>query len=279
MGEYKVTKSPGGINREIILSDALSLHFSHNLNKTIWKTVADVESTRLFLEVRDVGEKMVSFYCLDISTNTWILSDYKFEEQWWISLQACSGDIALFTHYSDNNNPDKKMLFAFSIRTQTMIWWKNDFSLSVLAGRCVIGLDTKFGSKEVALNLLDGQPIQKDFTVSYAEQNFNITRPFQYHEGSQHFDTVKAFLELKTEISPIITIEYCEYHSLILISAFTGREDLANYLFVFNSNGEMLTKETLGVHLKGIALDTFFVFSGFLIFVKNKCELVSYKIL
>jgi hypothetical protein len=261
------------------LSEVPSLHFSHKLDGIVWKIVTDVENNSLLLEVRDVVKKIVSFYCLDVATNTWRLSNHKFEEQWWISLQACSEDIALFTHYTDTNNPDKKMLFAFSVKTKEMIWWRNDFSLSLLAGRSVIGVDTKFGSKEIVLNLLDGQPIQKDYTVSYAEQNFNITRPFQYHEGSEHFETVKAFLGSKAQISPIITIEYCEYHSLILISAFVSREDLANYLFVFNSNGEMLTKETLGEHLKGIALDTFFVFSGFLIFVKNKCELVSYKIL
>jgi hypothetical protein len=261
------------------LLQTVSLHFCHKLDGIIWKTVADHEGQRLYFEVRDITQKIVSFYCLNVASSEWILSDHKFEERWWISLQAGSGDIGLFTVYSDTNNPDKKMLFAFNIQTKEMIWWRNDFSLSVLAGRSVIGIDTKFGSKEVALNLHDGQPIQKDFTVSYAEQNFSITRPFQYHEGSQHFETVKAFLEGKAQISPIITIEYCEYHSLILISAFANREDLANYLFVFNSDGEMLTKETLGEHLKGIALDTFFVFSGFLIFVKNKCELVSYKIL
>ena len=77
----------------------------------------------------------------------------------------------------------------------------------------------------------------------------------------------------------MITVEYVEYGSLIVISAFAGEQNLANYLFVFNSAGELLLKETLGEQLKGIALDTFFILSGFLIFVKNKSELVIYKLL
>jgi hypothetical protein len=127
------------------------------------------------------------------------------------------------------------------------------------------------------LNLADGSEIPRDSYVLADEQNFMIIRPFQYHEGSTHFATVKAFLEMKCQVSPIISIEYCEYNSLVLVSAFVTQNDLANYLFVFNSSGELVMKEILGEDLKGIAFDAFFIFSGYLIFVKNKCELVSYK--
>jgi len=41
----------------------------------------------------------------------------------------------------------------------------------------------------------------------------------------------------------------------------------------------LLLKEKLDEHLKGIGLDTFFVLSGYVFFVKNKVELVCYKIL
>ena len=261
------------------MSSTPLLHFSFTFDGTVWKTVTDSATERLYIEVRNTEKKAVSFFCLDLPKATWVLEDYRFDEPWWISLQAVSGNVLLLTLYTDTNNPDKKSLIAFDVVQKQMLWWKNDFSLSVLSGQLVIGVDTKFGSKEVALNISDGAAVQKDFTVSYSEQNFPITRPFQYHEGSTHFDTVRAFLQTRAQISPIITIEYCEYHGLILISAFVTAEDLANYLFVFNSDGQILIKETLGEHLKGIALDTFFVFSGFLIFVKNKRELVSYRIL
>lgn len=260
------------------MSDYLQFSFSEKVEGVIWKIVADPDNKRLYLEIRDNVKKRVSFSALSVFDKIWLWKDITFDEPWWIDLQTVSGNILLFTIYTDTSNPDKKSVLAFDIIDQKMIWWRSNFTVtSILEGQ-VLGIDTKFGAKEIRLNLRDGVELNQLKYVSGDERNFSVIRPLQYREGSAYFETVKAFLESKFNFSPIISIEYCEYHSLILISAFTGPADLANYLFVVNTHGELLIKETLGEHLTGIALDTFFIFSGYLIFVKNKCELVSYKI-
>ena len=73
-------------------------------------------------------------------------------------------------------------------------------------------------------------------------------------------------------------IEYLEYNSMVFISCYIDRDGLANFLFVLRSDGTVLLEEKLDDQLKGIGLDTFFIFSGYLIFVKNKTRLVSYKV-
>lgn len=192
-------------------------------------------------------------------------------------MAAVSSGIILFTVYNDSQNPDKKSVLAYSIDSREVVWWKNNFAISFVGHDYVTGVDTKFGAKEVVLDIASGNPKVKDL-LAPPPQNFNIIHPLLYQEGSQHFDTVKTFLGTKTGVSPRFSVEYCEHQALIFISAFTGESDLANYLFVFNSGGELVLKETLGEGLKGIAHDTFFLLSGFLIFVKNKSELVSYKV-
>jgi hypothetical protein len=62
------------------------------------------------------------------------------------------------------------------------------------------------------------------------------------------------------------------------VSVFVNEAGLANYLYGLSASGEILIKEKLGESLKGVGLDTFFIFSGHLIFVKSKNELISYKI-
>jgi hypothetical protein len=243
----------------------------------IWKTLADPDHKRLYLEIRDIERKQVSFSAFDLETATWLWKEITFEEPWWISLQAVSNNILLLTIYTDTNNPDKKSVLTFDVAAQKTAWWRNNFTVTSVSGGRVSGIDSKFGAREVILDLATGETVQQDALV-LPEQNLMIIRPFQYQQGTAHFESVRAFLNIKCDISPIISIEYCEYNSLILISTFTGQNDLANYLFVFNSSGELVAKETLGEHLNGIALDTFFIFSGYLIFVKNKCELVSYKL-
>lgn len=260
------------------LSETIQLSFSGKVNGVIWKTLADHLHQRLYLEIRDTDRKQVSFSAVDLVSATWLWKDVTFEEPWWISLQAIAGNVLLLTIYTDTNKPDKKSALAVDVNTRQVLWWKNNFTITSVAGGRVWGVDTKMGAREEILDLADGKTLQQKPAVLPDEQNLLITRPFQYREGTAHFDSVRAFLNRKCDISPIISIEYCEYHSLILISAFTGQNDLANYLFVFNSSGELMLKEILGEHLNGIALDTFFVFSGYLIFVKNKCELVSYKL-
>ena len=200
------------------------------------------------------------------------------DEPWWVSLGAIGGDRLLFTIYTDTNNPDRKSLVAYDVIRQQISWWQNDFSLSAVRGGYVLGQHLKFPGKETFLDLLTGKPAEPVEFDLEDSQNFPVIRPFQYEEGSAHFITVKHFFETRMGIAPVATIEYLEFESLIISSVFVNNDGLANYLYVFRANGEVLMKEMLGENLKGVALDTFFIFSGHLIFVKNKNELISYKI-
>jgi hypothetical protein len=261
------------------LTNTLEFKFSYRFHGVIWNTLADGDNQRLYLEVRNVQEKKVSFSALNLRNNQWLLKDVTLEEPWWVSLGAISDDILLFTVYTDTNNPDKKALIAYHVVKKQMIWWYNGFSLTSLNSPYVRGIDSKFPAKETILDLLTGQPVHHvDFDLAHS-QNFPVIRPFQYEEGTTHFDTVKDFLETRLGIMPVASIEYLEFECLIVTSVFVKEAGLANYLYGFDSNGEVLVKEKLGENLKGVGLDTFFIFSGHLIFVKNKNELISYKIL
>lgn len=260
------------------MTDTLEFKSSNSFKGIIWNTLADGYNNRLFLEVRDIQEKKVSFSALNLQNNQWLWKNISLEESWWISLSAVAGDILLLTVYTDTNNPDKKSLIAYDVLKNQMIWWQNGFSLSAANTRYVKGVDSKFSTKEIILDLFNGQPVhQVDFDLAVS-QNFPVIRPFQYEQGTEHFDTVRDFLQTHLGIIPVITIEYLEFEGLIMASVFVNEQDLANYLYVFASSGDVLLKEKLGEDLKGVGLDTFFIFSGHLIFVKNKRELISYKI-
>jgi hypothetical protein len=75
-----------------------------------------------------------------------------------------------------------------------------------------------------------------------------------------------------------MALEYLEHDSIIFISFYVQENELANYLFMLSADGNLLVKEKLDEQLKGIGLGTFFILSGCVFFVKNKAELVSYKI-
>lgn len=252
---------------------------SYTFQGIIWNTLADGEHHRLYLEVRDPATRKVAFSALNLRNNQWLWKDLAFDEPWWISLRAVSGDILLLNVYTDTNNPDKKSLIAYHVLDKKIIWWQNDFSCTAVNALYVRGLDQKFSGKETLLDVFTGKPVAAvDFDLAGA-QNFPVIRPFQYEEGSAHFDTVRQFLQTRMGIAPVATIDYLEYDQLIILSVFLKNEGLANYLYGFDADGKLLIEEKLGEKLKGVGMDTFFIFLQHLIFVKNKNELRTYKIL
>jgi hypothetical protein len=165
------------------------------------------------------------------------------------------------------------------VQKKEILWWKNGFSFSGANTRLVKGFDTKFAGKESVLDLFTGQPVQDvDFDLGLL-QNFPVIRPFQYQQGTEYFETVSDFLKVKLGITPVVTLDYLEHDALIMVSAFVNDGELANYLYVFDSNGQILLNEKLGQDLTGVGIDTFFVLAGHLIFIKDKHELISYKII
>jgi hypothetical protein len=257
--------------------EKIESYLSETLSGIVWKTLVDPVTGVLFIETRDHALKQVSFSALHLGSKRWLWKNVTLEESWWLTLAAASPTRLFLTLYADSQNPDKKSVFAYDLSDQKLVWWRNNFALTGLWPGRLEGVDLKFGSRNITLDPENGNELAEEAYLSAGEQNLLIIRPFQYQEGSDHFATVSRFLETKSHISPVISLEYSEFNSLILISAFVNRMDLANYLIVFNSDGQVLLQETLGEHLKGIALDTFFIFSGYLIFVKNNCELVIYK--
>ncbi|MDZ7646033.1 MAG: hypothetical protein U5K54_01985 [Cytophagales bacterium] len=51
-----------------------------------------------------------------------------------------------------------------------------------------------------------------------------------------------------------------------------------NALGCFNKAGELLWQDEIGTNLKGIGINTFFIAYDYLFFVKNKTELVTFRI-
>lgn len=249
-------------------------HFSHHFTGVIWNTVAVPESSILLLEIRDHHQKTVSFSALDYRENKFLWRDFYLEESWWVNLAAVVGDVMLFTIYLETQNPDKKGMLAYRLQDRTLCWWNNDFSLTSVGTDRVTGFSSRFGAKEIALDLQSGKevPVRAEAAVGVP----SLIRPVQYAEGTAHFETVKTFLSRNLNLLPVTALEYLEHDAQIIISYYTAQDGLANDLLVVGDNGDVLLHEKLGEQLKGIGLDTFFMLSGCLFFVKNREELVSY---
>lgn len=252
----------------------IEFNFSHVFEGKVWNTLASVKNNLLLVEVRNNDKKKVTFSAVEKERGEFLWRDVEFDEPWWISMAATSGDIILFTIYLETNNPDKKAIFAYHIFDRKVLWWNNDFSLISVSATHATGLATKYGMRTVTLDLTTGNEVDEATTP---ENDDEVIRPQQYLDDNAYFATVKTFLSRKFNLLPVIALEYLEYDSNIFISFYIQEPGLANYLFVLSAEGEVLLEQKLGDQLHGIGLDTFFVLSGCVVFVKDKVELFSYK--
>lgn len=227
------------------------------------------------MEVRDGVSRKTTFSAIEINGGRILWRDFSFEEPWWIGLDGAQGVVALFSMYTDTANPDRKSLIAYHVMEKKMLWWRNDFSLSEIGHDCLSGMSTQLGHREVTLQLSTGAE-----TEFVPQRDANpVLKPSQYAEGHSYFSTVQTFLQSRFNLTPVVSLEYLEAFSVICISCYTrDDQELINDLLVLSTDGELLLRENLGEHLKGIGQDTFFIYDGSVIFVKNRGELFSYKI-
>ena len=256
---------------------SIAFNFSEVFDGVVWTTKVSHENEIIVLEIRNSERKEVRFTALNYRTQKFLWKDKLMDEPWWINLASVSGTIVLFTLYTDTHNPDKKATVAYNLLDGNLVWWQNDFSISSVSDNFVVGFSEKYGKREVVLDLNTGQTIPAP--VFYGEIQERSLRPNQFFEGHSYFETVKTFFNQKFNLLPITALEYLEYDSLIFVSCYLQENDLTNYLFIISADGNLLLKERLDEHLKGIGVDTFFILSGYVFFVRNKVELVCYKIL
>lgn len=261
------------------MTSALQLNFSHCFPGKIWSLHTAPEKDLLFIEIRDEVNFQVTFAALQIKTNQFLWNGLELKESWWVSLQAAKEDTVLFQSYVSKGNPDHKNLIAFDIFTKTVRWEVEEFSFYDWNDTTIFGYRTKDDIQPAIIDGRTGVVTEMRWEVQSTGKDVKSTSPVQFLEGTTHFESVKSFIGHKTQLSIVMGVEYLEWDNWIMVSAYADQEgSLANYLLVFDKAGTMLLREKLGEKLQGLGTDTFFVLSGCLFFVKNKSELVAYKL-
>lgn len=213
---------------------------SIKLSSPVWNLLPVAGKSLVVIEQRDEAKRVASFSVFNFVNNQFLWRDAVLPEKWWINLAGTTEDHIVLKVFESTENPDKTS-FLF--------------------------LDIEQGKVTVA-------PQQIDWTHT----NETI-HPFQYLEGEPDFAIVKNFLSGKFNVTPILGAEYIEHAYKVVISYYVGNPGaFINRLAIFNFQGECLYEEEIGTNLRGIGINTFFITSGYLFFVKNRTELVTFRI-
>lgn len=197
------------------------------------------DRTWVVMELRHEAKRKVVVVMYNYDTNKVVWVADTLPEAWWVNLTRVSVDYVCLTQFESTDNPDRTG---------------------------VIYLATTNG------NIVPPPEIE---VVNHTNQS---QFPFQYVMGETEFETVKKFLSgFATNIS--IGVEYLELTNNVLISYYEGVPgNYANSLACFSRQGKLLWQEQIGMNLKGIGINTFFMVAERIFFVKNRSELVTFRI-
>ncbi|HEY3430524.1 MAG TPA: DUF4905 domain-containing protein [Cyclobacteriaceae bacterium] len=251
--------------------------FSKQFSGSIWNTLAIPKTSLLLVETRDDKNFVTKFSALDYQTEKFVWEDVTFKESWWIGFTAASPHTVLFHTYVNRANPDHKNLIAYDIFDQKIRWEVEEFSFMDWNESVIWGYHTEKDIIPATISLETGRMTEQQWVGEPIQTGLDMHKPVRYLEGTPHFGTVKKFIYQKAPYSIVMGVEYLEWKNWIVVSVYHQQGDkLANYLLVFDQDGELLMEEKLGENLTGLGTDTFFILSGCLILVKNRTELVVY---
>lgn len=215
-------------------------HYSIQLSTVIWNVLPVPGKPWVVVEERDETNRKVSFCAIDYQKKEIVWRNNSLPELWWINLVRVTPSQVLLKIFENTSNPDVTHVLALSVA--------------------------------------EGKPLDQPIEIEDEHTN-ELIQPFQYLAGEHDFETVKQFVVGRTQKLPLLGVEYLEHGGFIFISHYFGNPgSFTNVLTCFSSAGNIVWQEEIGTNLKGIGVNTFFVVTDYLFFVKNKSELVTFRI-
>ena len=263
-----------------IIGLGLEQKFSHRFTGTIWNMTPTPNANLLVLEVRDEENFIARFSAFDLEHNEFLWRNLELDEKWWVSLVTASDGLALLQTFQSSGNPERKDLIAIDLSRGQVKWKAQKFALYACGEEgFILGYDSTQELMKATVDARTGEVSIGNWRSGVVNPAEVTKSPVTYAEGEDHFEQVKEFVQKRRNEHITRGVEYLELGDRILLSYYVANgEFLANYLLVTDNDGKELLHEKLGENLHGLGVHTFFALRDCVIFVKNKCELVSYSL-
>ena len=265
-------------------------HFTYNSPRNIWRILIS-ESDKLILETRDTETREVFFHCFDLGNGKKIFSDFQHEEKSWIGIETVYKDIVYFHKYIKPDMPGHKDVIAFDINTKTILW-TNEYLTFLFAYEDKVicfkqGFEERFfysldyrtgqlledlGSNHILINSWKNKSeTQKDWSVYLYPQNIN-------NADNITFNIVKTYIG-NLEITG--NIEFMVYKNLVLFNFHSnaGNKTYNNsFAAIKADSGKVVLNEVLNAGTQSLFTDSFFIYKNFLFLLKEKNEVIIFKL-
>lgn len=266
-------------------------HFSYKSQSQIWRILIS-DSEKLILETRDVNTKEVFFHCFDIQNGSKIFSDFQLEDKCWIGIETVHKDIFYFHGFPKPDLPIHAGIVAFDLTSQKILWTNTGLSFLFVYKDKVYGFKQGFEERYFyELDYMNGNVIKEygnDYaTINNLKNDANNAKDWSSYIYPEAFkansdEKINRLIEHQTAKNKIIgKVEYNIYNRYLLFSYHSKvfENSLINKFFVVDIDSEkVILSEILNANISAMLTDSFFLYKNFLFLLREKNEVMVYKI-
>ncbi|HEY6192242.1 MAG TPA: DUF4905 domain-containing protein [Bacteroidota bacterium] len=224
-------------------------------------------------EERNIGEKRVSFFCIDAENGAQLWRDLRLAEPWWIGIEALHDDLVLLHEYAMPDFPDHKKIHALDLFSGKLRWSNEEVTYlfsqgnGIYAardqsdGRTYLELDPMTGGET---RELEGEALNALRKSVRYEERIDFPVPF-VHPGSEGEDVAGTIAKLVSGAGRVHFIEYLRKKDLLGVAyyAATGNDPVEplldhHFLIAEEKSGRILYRDILNSRAAAAVPDAFF---------------------
>ncbi|MCL6099741.1 MAG: DUF4905 domain-containing protein [Bacteroidetes bacterium] len=266
-------------------------HFSYKSPHQIWRILIS-DSEKLILETRDVNSKEVFFHCFDLWEGTKIFSDFQLEDKYWVGIETVHKDIIYFHKFPKPDLPIHTGIIAFDPASQKILWTNAGLSFLFAYQDKIYGFKQGFEERYFyELDYLDGS-LTKEYENDHAAINKLKNQANNTKDWGSYLYPEILKNNSDEKINRLITqqtgknetageVEYNVYNSYLLFSYHSKvfENSLVNKFFAVDLNSEKIVfSEILNANVTAMLTDSFFLYKNLLFLLREKNEVIVYKI-
>ncbi|MBK0382925.1 DUF4905 domain-containing protein [Pedobacter sp. SD-b] len=242
-----------------------SKHLHSNKEKQIiWKILLDDDEGTLVWESRD-KDKRVCFNAYDFKQGKYLLQDFSFEEQWFLSAQSVKNNILYLSGFENEFAPVQKGIIAFDLISKRNLWQNFSIAVQQFAQDGLVVFDAKIAPRKFRLI---------DYNTGNAINDLDInTLPLLKNLANDIL-----LPQIFNENKDWETLHQLKYDDLEILAGYRAKEGTFDQYILIKKNNEIIFEDILNKAIQKKAFDTFFIWQNKLIYIKNKSEIVSYLV-
>lgn len=268
----------------------LKKSFSFSDKNQIWRLLIS-DADQLIVETRNTDQKEVFFHCIDLVNGKKVFKNLQLEEKYWLGIEVVYNGIIFFHSFAKPNMPEHKKIIAYDISQNKIIWQNDQLAFLSLKDDKIYAFRKKFEGQDVfVIDYLTGNIIEElgnNFKkVNEILEEVHLNEDFSQYKYPEPLDMnnleVKSIIDNEIDGKNIVeNIDLLKYDNLVAFNYYmkNPNNSFDNMFVIYDiKKGKKVYAEVLNKNLNSIAPDSFFGYKNNILLLKNKNEIISYKL-